>query len=369
MASSWMPERFVAPNILVATSTHDSISKKRQRRRRRAFAKVGLRKDPVARFNIDPPSILVPAPLPKELEDALVPKVYAFSGLQTYGMRKRALRGRERVAQELYSPTRVTFASMPSTRAVAESAAPEHAEMEDELPAHASTAASGLYENSSVLTVVSDTPSHGMGIASRALKQVAKGSHTSFGLSNRFQAESMNQKRQRVDRMYDIDTGPKCGVAKSVTSSLFGNALAHSTSQRFPDTGASLVESPGPGSYKTSFNLISTRISDRWDMQSSAFRSNTRSNFDRKRLGRLGQGLMANTSSSPSLQPTVMKSSLSKIRRTRPHIQKVQEAGQRRTQTKTAKHRGIEEDPLVFLNKGPQTKSGWVNDDNVVVVI
>ena len=294
---SWMPERFVAPNILISTETSNTVSKRRQRRLRRAFAKVGLRKDRVERFNIDPPSIVVPAPLPKEVEEILVPKAYGFSGLQTYSQRQRARKGRNRVAQELYSPTRATFATRLS-KPEAENQTATDFDEDTSANSHAAPAA-GLSESSSVMTVVSDTPSHGLGIASRALKQVAKGSHTSFGLSNRFETSSALQRRRTVDRMYDTDTGTKCGIAKSVSSSLFGSALAHSTSQRFPIK--EVAKSPGPGSYSTSYNLISKRIGDRWDMRSPSFKPHRKSN-SRKRLGHLGQSLL-------KLEPTVLQAS------------------------------------------------------------
>ena len=140
---------------------------------------------------------------------------------------------------------------------------------------------------------------------------------------------------------------------------MFGNALAHSTSQRFPDTDASIVESPGPGTYKTSFNLISKKIGDRWDMESSAFRSG---GSNRKRLGRLGRHLMASSSSSPSLSltPTVLKSSPAKMRRARPLLQPARTKG-----SVKKKDRVDVEGPVAILDETGITKSGWENSHGV----
>ena len=99
----------------------------------------------------------------------------------------------------------------------------------------------------------SDTASHGMGIASRAMKLVATGATSSFGRAERFAEESRNRRKVRIDRFYDVDGGNKCSLAKSVRNSLYGSAMAHNKAPRFPRPSPQLAQpdTVGPGSYNS----------------------------------------------------------------------------------------------------------------------
>jgi len=279
-------EKFVEPNFLISTRENAVGRKQRKKRRRNmrgregVFAKVGLGKDKVERINVDPSNILVPAALPPDVEEQLGPAPYAFSSMLTYSQRKKSsvpMSGDKPLsAQELYSPTRHTFAAELSKNT-------QHVQDDqDEYEPEDSTAINSGLNDSSTLSSFdsfSDTASHGMGIASRAMKLVASGSTTSFGRSQRFAEENRRRKNTRVDRFYDVDGGVKCSLSKSVAKSLFGTSMAHNEAPRFPKKSSKLVQpdTVGPGSYKVSYGLVSTRISDRWDVQSASFKGVQRS--------------------------------------------------------------------------------------------
>lgn len=279
-------ERFVEPNFLITTVDNAVGRKQRKKRRRRGrdavYAKVGLRKDPIDRINIEPSEILVPAALPPEIEEQQE-IIYAFSSMMTYNQRKKKNMPKSEdnvclTAQQLYSSTRVTFAN---DHGKAKAANESVIENEDEDSYHGDDAIShrggSLHEGSSTLSSFpsfSDTASHGMGIASRAMKLVATGASSSFGRSERFAEESNRRKNRRIDRFYDVDGGVKCSISKSVNKSLFGTAMAHNDAPRFPKKSPKLSQpaNVGPGSYKVTQGLISKKIQDRWDLQSSSFR-------------------------------------------------------------------------------------------------
>jgi hypothetical protein len=301
-------ERFLEPNFLI--STHDNAVGRKQRKKRRrnlrgrerVFAKVGLRKDHVERINVDPSTILVPAALPKEIEEQMEPAPYAFSSMLTYSQRKKNAipmqNGNRLVAQDLYSATRETFASPATKTHGQEDNIADFEENEDDYTPGESTMSNRRGDSLQELSTLSsfpsfsDTASHGMGIASRAMKQVATGANSSFGREERFAAESRIRRKIRTDRFYNLNCGTKCSLAKSVSTSLYGTAMAHSQAPRFLQKSPQLSQPDtiGPGSYKTSFGLISTKIRDRWDVQSSCFKSvhRNRSNLIGREPGRRG---------------------------------------------------------------------------------
>ena len=294
-------ERFVEPNFLI-TTIDSAIGRKQRKKRRRkgrdaVYAKVGLGKDPVERVNVEPSEILVPAALPPEIEEQME-KAYAFSSMLTYNQRKQKDRPVDKdntqlIAQALYTPTRRTFAADLGKNNFGQDGDENIDEYYDGDDAM-STTGGLLHEDSSTLSSFasfSDTASHGMGIASRAMKKVASGASTSFGRSERFAAESNRRKNVRVDRFYDVDGGVKCSLSKSVSKSLFGTAMAHNEAPRFPRTNPKLAQPAhvGPGTYKVSYGLVSKKIQDRWDLQSSSFRAvqrNGKSGEKRRQKGR-----------------------------------------------------------------------------------
>lgn len=297
-------ERFLEPNFLI--TTHDNAVGRKQRKKRRrnlrgregVYAKVGLRKDRIERINVDPSTILVPAALPPEIEEQRDPAPYAFSSMLTYSQRKKnALPmmqdGTRLMAQDLYSSTRDTFASTRTKKFGQE----EEEEEYEYNPATSTMSGSDSLEELSTLSSFpsfSDTASHGTGIASRAMKNVASGATSSFGRAERFAAEARRRRKIRTDRFYNVDGGTKCTLAKSVSKSLCGTAMAHNQAPRFAIKSAKLKQpdNVGPGSYRTSYGLISTKINDRWDMQSSSFKGVERNAPDggkRRRRGSSGQ--------------------------------------------------------------------------------
>jgi hypothetical protein len=72
-----------------------------------------------------------------------------------------------------------------------------------------------------------------------------------------------------ADRIYETNTGPKSGLSKVASESLFGSSIAHDSTQRFMKTVASTSELVGPGKYSTSFS--STKLNNDWTVPSPVF--------------------------------------------------------------------------------------------------
>ena len=343
------------------------------------FAKVGLRKDPVERINVDPSTILVPAALPQEVEDQMAPAPYAFSSMLTYSQRKKNAvpsldDGTRLMAQDLYSPTRRTFASpvVNKHRGLGE----EEGGDDDGYDPDGSLVGGGdsLEEHSTLSSFpsFSDTASHGMGIASRAMKLVATGATSSFGRAERFAEEARNRRKVRIDRFYDVDGGNKCSLAKSVSNSLYGSAMAHNQAPRFPRPSPQLAQpdTVGPGSYKVNYGIVSTKISDRWDLQSSSFKGIQRKNTGKRRNGLNG------SQSEPALLlqsgVSIGKSPFSKTPRTRAeemsttHTRRVGQAKLRQQLQSNRKEKGGSSMRVLGVHQTtPEqrlSQTSWTND-------
>jgi len=71
------------------------------------------------------------------------------------------------------------------------------------------------------------------------------------------------------DRMYETNTGPKSGLSKVASESLFGSSIARDSTQRSMQTIASTSELLGPGKYSTS--LRSSKLNNDWTVPSPGY--------------------------------------------------------------------------------------------------
>ena len=291
--------RFIPPHILITSETKTKgycRERRAARRRRKAgpFASVGIGKERIPRDSADPSNILVPAALPPELEEALPPTPFAFSPLQTLKLRRERrnsqIGGKKKRAQELYRATRATFCN-PVMQSKGNS--PECTRT----PVVSYSTSSVLSDGASTIFGGDSVYIYNPDIAAQAMKNSR---HTSFGIGPRFQEERSSLRRNRVDRFYNIDTGPRCGIAKSVRSSLMGHSLAESRSKRF--TIPKTLNKVGPGSYSQSYLLRSSRLQDRWDSPSPSFSSPGRVKHAKQPLLGRRKVRMSSHRSSPHLR-------------------------------------------------------------------
>ena len=87
-----------------------------------------------------------------------------------------------------------------------------------------------------------------------------------FPLENRF---SNRGQPSSIDRIYEVDTGPKSSLAKLSKKSLYGYSIGRDSVNRFPQKVLQTQASVGPGTYNP--YVVSTKITSNWSTPSIFF--------------------------------------------------------------------------------------------------
>ena len=213
------------------------------------------------RTKVQIPNVMVPAKLPEKLSNA-IPKPASMPALRPSPIKgSKEVRGA--IAQALYSSTRDTEFGGPKRRKMKIDAGKVHS-------------LSDLYKEPAKYDKVTgkeirDRSGEGL----MKISAFGSGLQGSFAYASRFDVKIGDTFSPSMDRMYDIDCGPKAGIAKTAQASLRGSANARDRTTR--SMGPSLRDilnnrSPGPGAYDVT-KMQSSKLDDHWNRPSVSFQT------------------------------------------------------------------------------------------------